>query len=116
MSSNIQIEKKCTFCGSPFTAKTFHTRYCSHTCNQKHYKQLQRQKQMLILPNPSKLPNSTINQDLQFKQFLSLSETAVLLGASKRTIQRLITKGQINIGKLGSRIIIKRTELDNLFK
>lgn len=40
MSSNIKIQKNCEFCGDEFTARTLYTRYCSKSCNKKHYKQL----------------------------------------------------------------------------
>jgi excisionase family DNA binding protein len=52
---------------------------------------------------------------LQLKTFLSIDEAAMLLGASRRTIQRLIAKGSIKAGKLGSRSIIQRAEIDKLF-
>ena len=34
------------FCGKSFTAFTMYTRYCSHTCNQRHYKQVLRNKKV----------------------------------------------------------------------
>jgi excisionase family DNA binding protein len=39
-----------------------------------------------------------------------------MLGASRCTIQRLIAKGTLKAGKIGSRCIIQRTEIDKLFK
>lgn len=39
MSTNISVSRKCEFCGSIFVAKTTVTKYCSHKCNSKHYKQ-----------------------------------------------------------------------------
>jgi len=43
-------------------------------------------------------------------------EAAQLLGTSRRTIQRLIAKGSLKIGKIGSRSIIHRNEIDKLFQ
>ena len=119
MSSNIEIQKTCNFCGESFTAHTLHTRYCSHVCNQKHYKQLQRNKKFRQhLTTSFAVPTTTeLNFDnLQQKLFLSLDETAAMLGASRRTIQRLIANGTLKAGKVGSRCIIQRTEIDKLFK
>ncbi len=123
MSSKIEIQKTCTFCGNDFTAYTLHTRYCSHTCNGKHYKQLKRDEKIQQHLEQANQENPTAsaaivnyNQVVQLKQFLSLDETAQLIGASRRTIQRLITKGSIKAGKIGSRCIIQRTEIDKLFK
>lgn len=52
---------------------------------------------------------------LQQKDFLSIEDTALLLGATKRTIQRLIANGSMEIGKVGRRSIIQRSEIDKLF-
>ena len=42
MSSNIEIDKNCEYCGKLYTARTLYTRYCSHTCNKKGYKAIKR--------------------------------------------------------------------------
>ena len=38
MSSNIEIQRICEYCNKEFTARTTSTKYCSHKCNQRHYK------------------------------------------------------------------------------
>lgn len=118
MSSNIEITKACLFCGNSFTAHTLHTRYCSHSCNRKHYKQVKREEKLAKFTasegNHTSIPNTEMAA-LQLKTFLSIDEAAMLLGASRRTIQRLIAKGSIKAGKLGSRSIIQRAEIDKLF-
>ncbi len=123
MGSYIKVIKKCSFCGNDFTAHTLHTKYCSHVCNQKHYKKLKREEKLqvyLSTPVVSQQKESAkpvqFDPILQQKQFLSIEETALLLGASRRTIQRLIAKSSLKAGKLGSRSIIKRNEIDKLFK
>ncbi|HRF16464.1 MAG TPA: excisionase family DNA-binding protein, partial [Bacteroidia bacterium] len=50
------------------------------------------------------------------KEFLSVQETCQLIGASRWTIYRLIDAGSLKASKLGSRTIIPRTEINNLFK
>ncbi len=43
MSSNLEIQKKCEWCKTLFTAKTTTTRYCSHRCNSQSYKHSKRE-------------------------------------------------------------------------
>ena len=38
MSCKIEIKRICEYCNTEFTAKTTVTKYCSHKCNQRHYK------------------------------------------------------------------------------
>ena len=54
--------------------------------------------------------------NLKTKEFLSVQEAAELLGASRWTIQRLVQRNVLNAAKLGRRTILKRSEIDNLFK
>lgn len=113
MSSNIKIIRKCEFCRKEFTAKTLHTRYCSHECNSKAYKKNAREKKIETVLNAEEPKyDAAINSKL----FLSIDETAMMLGASRRTIQRLISDNKIEFSKLGSRTIITRKAIDNLFK
>ena len=47
MSSNIKIEKTCTFCGEKFIARTTVTKYCSHKCASRAYKVRAREEKVL---------------------------------------------------------------------
>ena len=131
MSSNIKIPKFCQYCGQAFVAQTTTTRYCSKTCNSRHYKQKKREEkvqaalqqemntpsQMEQMQTLQTLPIKVSNHvNLREKEFLSVQEAADLVGASRWTIQRMIKREQIKVGKLGRRTIIPRTEIDNLFK
>jgi len=131
MSSNIKIPKFCQYCGQAFVAQTTTTRYCSKTCNSRHYKQKKREEkvqaalqqemntpsQMEQMQTLQTLPIKVGNHvNLREKEFLSVQEAADLVGASRWTIQRMIKREQIKVGKLGRRTIILRTEIDNLFK
>lgn len=116
MSSNIRLEKTCIQCGNGFTAKTTVTQYCSDNCAKKAYKQRKRaskidaaiQEERLKVQLHSSIP---VTQ----KDFLSIDETCQLIGASRWTIYRLIDKGQLIAKKIGSRTIISRKAIDNLF-
>jgi len=46
MSSNLSYFKNCEYCNEYFEAKTLYTRYCSHTCNRRHYKKTIREKKV----------------------------------------------------------------------
>lgn len=50
------------------------------------------------------------------KDYLSIQETCMLLGASRWTIYRMIENGNLTAAKFGRRTIIKRTTIESLFK
>jgi excisionase family DNA binding protein len=56
-----------------------------------------------------------VNTSITQKDFLSIDDACQLLGTSRWTIYRMIDKGQLKAGKLGSRTIIERKAIDNLF-
>lgn len=118
MSSKLEISKVCLCCGDVFIARTLYTRYCSHACNQKHYKQVKRAEKLAKhqTVNKAQQQSAPTLPSIEQKAFLSIKEAATLLGASERTIQRLIAKNVIRVAKLGRRCIIQRLEIDKLFK
>ncbi len=52
---------------------------------------------------------------VQTKDFLSIEETAKLLGLSRWTLSRAIKEKRLKAVRFGKRIVIKRTEIDRLF-
>lgn len=125
MSSNMSIPKTCTYCGKAFIAKTTLTRYCSLTCNSRHYKQkvketkiknslVQQQQTMQSLQTLQSL-QSTNSKSLTTKIFLSVQDAAELIGVSRWTINRMIKRGELQIQKFGRKKIIQRTQIDKLF-
>ena len=116
MSSNIRLEKTCNFCGKRFTAKTTVTQFCSENCAKKAYKQRKRSAKIeTVIQEEKQKAIASFNPVVTQKDFLSIEETCHLLGASRWTIYRMIDKGQLQAGKLGSRTIISRKAIDNLF-
>lgn len=95
------------------------TRYCGHDCNSRHYKQLKREEKLSNYKKAQAItdlkPQQLFDISLQQKEFLSIDETAILIGASRRTIQPLISANKLQIGKIGSRTIITRKAIDKLF-
>lgn len=120
MASNIRIEKICLLCEQPFIARTTVTKYCSDKCSKRHYKQRKREEkikqathQKVISPTEEHSVNSF--EIITKKDFLSIKESATLLGVSESTFYRLMKNKTVKSYKLGGRTIIKRSDIDNLF-
>lgn len=126
MSSNIQIPKTCTICGSIFIAKTTVTKNCSDVCRKRAYKLRQRElkiqtalsEQQTTLSETKKTVGRkpVQHQDLNDKQFMSINEISDLIGVSRWSIQRMLKRGEIPFKQFGRKKIINRQELEKLFK
>jgi excisionase family DNA binding protein len=114
MSSNINVVRICEFCKNEFDARTTTTRYCSHKCNSRGYKQ--NVKELKIkLSNRETLTKSVVPYEiLNSKPYLSISESCKLIGISRSTIYRLIQHDKIITYKIGSRTIIRNIDINNL--
>lgn len=111
MSSNIRIEKTCEWCGKQFTAQTTVTRFCSKRCAEHSYKERMRQQKIQQANSavPSKI--SVINE----KDYLTVAETAQLLGMTRQGVYKLIYRGDLVAAKLSSRLtLIKRDSIDKM--
>ncbi|MFN4764603.1 helix-turn-helix domain-containing protein [Gillisia sp. Q332] len=119
MSSNMRINKKCQLCNREFIAKTTVTKFCGKDCAKIAYKAKKRAEK--ISSSTRKYASRVVDpkdrvQELQLREFLSVKDTALLLGCSSKTIYRLIEKGTINATNIGDRLTrIKRTEVDHIF-
>lgn len=115
MSSNIEIQRVCEFCGKEFTARTTTTRYCSKPCNKKHYDQLKRAKK-IANSNAEVLNKKNIStDDINKKDVLTVKDTASLLNLSLRSVYRLIKKGTIKASNIGKRMNrIQRKDINEL--
>ncbi len=120
MSSKIEIQKICEFCGKEYTARTTVTRFCSHRCASMSYKQRKKENKIgrAIEETNTQKPLSLTELNLEAikqKDFLSIKEAHTLLGLSERSFYRIMKAGTIHTAKLGKRTIIKRSEIDKLF-
>jgi excisionase family DNA binding protein len=111
-------------CGNRFEAQKVSTKYCSHSCNSKHYKlklkidyieksDAQTIKSDLFRPKVNALDIEMIKR----KEFLTVSELSVLFNCSRPTVYNMIKTGKIigiNIGI--KKTIIKRSEINKLFE
>ena len=83
MSSKMEISKVCECCGNTFIAQKTTTRYCSHKCNSKAYKQGKREFNMVAINYSTMQDIERISdkyEKIKDKEYLSVSETAFLLG------------------------------------
>lgn len=121
MSSNIRINKVCSFCKQTFVAKTFSTKYCSHKCNSRDYKM---KVKIEKIDNSKKEFTQTIKlvkikkeHNLEFlktKPYLSIAEVCVLFNISDSTIRKLIKEEKIKTIRLGKKHIIPKSQLEDL--
>jgi excisionase family DNA binding protein len=123
MSSNISIPKICTHCGKSYIAHRTTTRYCSLICNSRNYKLKAKQEKIknTLIEQQNIIcgtqENNVINPNsLLAKNYLSIQDTADLIGVSRWTINRMVKRGDLQIHKFGRKKIIQKSQIENLFK
>lgn len=116
MSSNIQVERVCEYCKKVFTAKTTKTRFCNLTCSSKGYKARQKQAKINASNQQTKTALEGFDPSITAKDFLSIDDASKLLGVSRRTLYRIIDRGELGIKKLGRRTILKRADVNSYFE
>jgi excisionase family DNA binding protein len=50
------------------------------------------------------------------KVYLSINETVQYIGVSKRTIERMISKGKLQVVRFQRRVVLSRITIDELFR
>lgn len=114
MSSKIRIPKICEFCNSAYIAKTTSTRYCSDICSKRAYKARKRDEKIKNAVEVEKEKNSEPLLNLKHKEFLTIDEVCTLLSVSRWTIWRAIKNNTLKSSKIGRRVIIKKSDIENL--
>ena len=115
MSSNIKLTRICQHCRESFTARTTVTKYCSRACASRAYKQRARDQKVEKSVIETVKEISISKTELQAKEFLTISEASELLNVSRWTISRAITAERLKAVRMGSRVIIRRKDIDELF-
>lgn len=113
------VNKRCTYCGGKFQAKTTKTKYCSLSCNQKHYKQKERKTRQLLVKNEEitdRHPFSERLELIKIKEFLTIQDCSILLNVSRSTIKRLLERGDLLSFNVLGRVLISRSDLDHFYK
>lgn len=121
MSSTINVERICEYCGKKFIAHTFTTRYCDKICNSRAYKaNAKAGKYNAVSSEVKEIETKKLVQTIdeiqviQTKEYINIQETAVLLGISRRSVYNIIKGENIPVIHMGRRTIIARTDITNL--
>jgi excisionase family DNA binding protein len=115
MITNMKITRVCEFCNNEVTARTTKTRYYYLTCNSKGYKSLARQSKITQSNKQTEIAKNPEIELVKTKDFLSVSEVSLLFGISRRTIYRIISRGELDVTKFGTRKVIRGCEIDTFF-
>lgn len=117
-SSSIRIKKVCEWCGEVFYAQKTTTRYCSHRCNSKAYKEITRNKRIQDTETKTDILISQHPiQMIKDKEFLSFAEAGTLLGISRQAVYKMVAAGHLKASKISSRLsFIKRNDIENMLE
>jgi excisionase family DNA binding protein len=118
MSTNIRVIKTCEYCNKKFEAKTLHTRYCSHICNSRHYKQIARNKKIkTAVAKEAVKPKAQLltpidYSSIQIKELLTIREACALLNITHVTLRRWLKSNLLTSSRIGKKHLIKRSEIN----
>ena len=114
MSSNIEIQKKCKWCGQIFIARKTSTNYCSHKCNNAAYKERIRQER--IATYQKEISINTEETSIENKEFYTPPEVAKLLGISRASIYRYMAENIIKAVQFKGKTLVRRKDIELLFE
>mgnify|MGYP000011533172 FL=1 len=116
MSSNIDLKKICAFCGKEFIAHKTTTTCCSHRCSSLLYKQRKREAKVRKHDAVTeKVITEKPIEKIKDKPFISITEAALYMGVSRPTIYLYLRNGEISAKRMGSKYLIAREDIENLF-
>ena len=113
MASNINIQKKCEWCGKLFIAHKTSTRCCSHRCANLAYKE--RTKQKRVSEFQTMVNQQIEKEDCIDKDFFTPSEAAKYIGISRATFYRYLETNIIKSVQLKRKTIIRKRDIEALF-
>lgn len=117
MSSKIKIQRICAWCHKEFTAQKTTTTCCSHKCANLLYKKRKREE---AIRNNNIMTEAVIKdrpiEIIKSKPFITITEAAVYLGVTRSTLYSYLKRGEINAIRIGFKFLIKKEDIDNLFK
>ncbi len=123
MAKATEIEKVCEWCQQTFIAQKITTRYCSHSCNSKAYKSAKREEKhksyKMVAVGVKRMTQiealSEAYEKIKDKEFLSVSETAVLLSVGRTTIYRYLKNNTLKAVQTQGKTFIRRSDIDEKF-
>ncbi len=111
-----RITKVCEYCEAIFTAQKSTTKYCSHTCASRAYKK--RKKIDKLEASEREIAIKTEDRRLDIIKeniFLTVAQTALLLGVSRQSVYNMINGGLLKAARLTDRMtFIRREDLDEM--
>ena len=115
-ASKIPFKKVCEWCGQEFYAKKVTTRYCCKKCNEHAYKAKLRHTQIQLVAQEYK--ETVLDKPIKYlqeKPYLTVKETAAVLGLTRMTVYNLIYSGMLTAARISSRLtLIKREDIDSM--
>ncbi len=116
MSSNIQVQRICQYCGTEFTARTTVTKYCSDLCSKRAYKARKRAEKVQKSNTEAKQIKTKPIEQLKAKEFLTVTDVSKLIGCSRQNVYKLINTGKLKATNiLEKKTIVRRCDLNKLF-
>ena len=112
MSSRIDIQKRCKWCGAIFTAHKTTTEYCSHRCGNLAYKDKVRRQRIERLQH--ELGESIKTPPNLNKEYLTPSEVAELLHIGRTSIYRYIRNGAIKVIRFERKTLVRRADIEDM--
>lgn len=117
MSSNLNIQKKCMWCGQVFTAHKLSTSYCSHRCSNLAHKDRARKERVTAYQTELNIKEQNEPlKDLKQREFFNPIEAAKLLGISRATMYRYLADETIKAVQFRGKTLIRRKDIDSLFE
>lgn len=102
----MDIERRCSWCGKPFIAHNFGTRYCSLSCRRDAKRSNAKKVNAVEGTTKCQVPEIGL---IGNKPFLSPKDVAMLLGTTSTSVYRYIYQGIIKAVKLSeNRIVIRK--------
>ncbi len=115
-TSNIRIKKVCEWCGNEFESQKCSTRFCCKRCAEHAYKDRKRQErkqttETMVIETIIRQKEKAVSR----KEYMSVQETANLMGVKRNAIYQLIYRGKLKAFRLTSRVTrICRMDIDAL--
>lgn len=117
-TSSIRIKNVCEWCGKEFEAQKCTIRFCCKRCAEHAYKGQKRQERKQL--TETMVLETIIRQKeeaVSHKDYLSVQETADLMGVKRNAIYQPIYRGMLKAFRLTSRVTrISRKDIEDLLK
>lgn len=114
MSSTIDINKICEWCGKEFIAHKCSTRFCSKRCSEHAYKDMRRKAH--VETENRRTEQKVKKKHFASEQFFTPRQCAVLLGIGKSSVYRCLAEGIIPCIRLKGKTLISRASIDKMFE